>query len=354
MAPTGAQLFVAHHGTVVCDIALGDAVGTLMRVDTAHNLYCLSKPLTAFAMARLATDSLVALDAPLASLGLPEWAVPPFEATILDVLDHQLGLYTLADMEYRIAPLDHSTQLFAERIAGAQRSPGYSEILGGVILEEVIRSVTGDDPASLIESLVATSMGVGMSTPDTALPVTMALGPVSAMELARHGLVAAPVAGLPEREVPILFEMLERSFEYLRPAFGVLCAARSMGLFMEHVRQLLDSPEVGSLGSTLRTMFELRHAPFEDSRAKRTMTVAGGFMIDARANGFSTLASPRSLGHNAGIAQAVAFTDLDAELSISLYLNGAEIGESSVASERVKMVDLVYRGLGIDSVVEPI
>ena len=336
----GAQLWVSHQGRVACDMALGDAVDGLMAPVTVHNNYCLGKPIMALAIGRLVADGLLDPTAPLAGLGLPDWAVPPFACSVLDVLDHQVGLDTLAAMEYRVTPAVVRPQLVSERIAAAVRRPAYSEILGGLILEEVIRACTGcgsvaaEVTRTVLEPLEAT---------------TIALDGEQARPLATAGLVSVPFGGLPDRRVPLLFELLDHSLADLRPAFGLLCSARDMGRVVEGVRRSLvpGAAEPVLPLDVLAMLLTVRHPPFDDARAMRRVEVTGGFMVDATVNSLARLASPHSFGHNAGMAQAVTFADIDHELTISLYLNGAEVGESSATLDRLALVDEVYRGLGV-------
>lgn len=335
----GAQLWVSHEGRVACDVALGDSAGGLMAPGTAHNNYCMAKPVMAMVVAGLVEAGTLDPTADLATLGLPGWSVPPFPCTVIDVLDHRAGLDGLPAMEWRMAPLPARAALVAERIAAARPRPAYSELLGGVILEEVVRAVTGC--ASVADEVHGRVLGpLGLDT--------VAFDGQRARALAAGGDVSTPVAGLPTRRVPLLFELLDRAFDELRPAFGVLCSARDMGRFLEEVRRSLVPGYRGPLAGEVATwLLSPRHAAFDDARVMRSVSVAGGFMVDAVANSFTRLASPRSFGHNGGMAQSVAFADADHDLTVSLYLNGAETGRSSALLDRLAVVDEVYRGLGV-------
>jgi CubicO group peptidase (beta-lactamase class C family) len=336
----GAQLWVAHRGGVACDLALGDAVAGPMTPETVHNNYCLGKPFLGLAIGRLWADGRLDPRAPIDELDLPEWAVPPFPCSVLDVLDHQAGLDGLSAMEYRITPDAARPALVASRIARAERRPAYSEILGGLILEEVIRAATG---CSSVSDEIRRSVLAPLGVPQ------VAIDPGTARALNSAGRVSVPFGGLPTRRVPLLFELLDASFRDLRPAFGLLCSARAMGLALERVRDSLVDRRAEPIldAKVLTDLLTPRHDAFFDARAFRTLSVAGGFMVDVVANELARHASRRSIGHNAGMASAVAFTDLDHDLTISLYLNGAEVGPPTARIECRAIADDLYRGLGL-------
>ncbi|HKY16395.1 MAG TPA: serine hydrolase domain-containing protein [Microthrixaceae bacterium] len=341
----GAQLWVSHRGDEICDHAVGDAVAGPMTPATVHNCYCMGRPLTGLAIGSLWADGQLDPTRPISTLGLPEWAVPPFECSTLDVLDHQVGLDGLPAMEYRITPAPARTDLVRVRLANAKPRPAYSEILGGIVLEEVIRAATGcDSVADELRRSVLEPLGVER----------IALDAPAARHLAAEGSVSVPIGGLPTRQIPLLYELLDSSFTDLRPAFGVLCSARDIGRALEGIRGALTAdPALPHSGPPVlrRDMLERliapRHPAFDDARVMRTMNVAGGFMVDARVNELGRHASPRSYGHHGGMAPAVTFTDLDHDLTVSIYLNGAEVGPPTARLECLTIVDDVYRDLGL-------
>lgn len=335
----GAQLWVSHRGRVVCDVARGRGVAGAMTPETVHNHYCVGKPFVAAAIGALASDGLLDLHAPLDSYGLPAWAVPPFASSVLDVLDHQVGLDGMSGVEYRLPPTELRPPVVAERIARARRRPAFSEVLGGLILEEVISAVAPDPtPARAVARLVLEPLGLG----------SVAFDPDGAARLRDAGLMSVPFGGLPNRSVPLLSELLH-GVDELRPAFGVVCATRDFGRFFEACRRALDpdQPDTFISSAVLAELVTPRHAPFDDRHADRVTHMAGGFMVDAVTNGLSRLASHNSFGHNAGFAQTVGFADIDNELTVALYLNGGELGSPQSRLDRLAAIDELYRCMAL-------
>ena len=149
-----AQLSVRWRGESVVDVAGGPAVATA----SITGVYSVSKGVAALALATLFDDGRLVLDEPVATYW-PEFAANGKESvTVRQLLSHQAGL-PLVEGKPELRNLLESAQ-GAERLA-AQRplwrpgtAFGYHAATIGILMEELVRRVTGGTLQHLFETRV--------------------------------------------------------------------------------------------------------------------------------------------------------------------------------------------------------
>jgi CubicO group peptidase (beta-lactamase class C family) len=217
--------------------------------------------------------------------------------------------------------------------------PGYSELLAGCVSEEIILRLTNRNAAEYIYAEVLDPLQIH----------DVALEPDRGLDMLRRETVSVPFASLPARRVPLLSELLPGQVADLRPAFGALWPMRSAGRFLHAVSRQVkghDSPGLPSK-TLLKEALRPRRPPFVDRFTRREMWFAGGMMIDPRLNRLATRASPSAFGHNAGITAAVVLSDPLHDVTVALYLNGADADTSLAEADRMAIVDSVFDELGL-------
>ena len=144
-----AQLAVRHRGVPVLDIAGGSAVTT----DSLTGVYSASKGVAALAVATLVDDSRLRLDDRVAAYW-PEFAANGKSAiTVRQLLSHQAGLPVIEGHDDLSTLLDST--LGGERLAAQVplwqpgAAFGYHAATIGVLIEELVRRVTGESLQAL-------------------------------------------------------------------------------------------------------------------------------------------------------------------------------------------------------------
>jgi len=322
---TGAQVWASVDGEVVLDVAVGSTPGGRMTTSLAHQCYCLGKPLVALTLAGLAADGIIDLEAPLASIGCDVELVPTPSCSVLDLLDHRVGLADLTAFEYLVTPRRHRRSAITRATRAAATHPRYSEIVAGVILEDVLTQVTGRPAVEVVEQTIG----------DLGLEHT-AVGPDGGRRLRERDEIGVAVTGLPHRAAPFLFDLTDHALDDLRPAFGILTTAQDLGRLFEFLRvNVSDNPTDDlPLGAVLRRLVTPRHPSFEDPATQREMLMAGGFMVDAARNGIVTRASTNSFGHTSGVIGGAAVADPTAGVSAAVIFNGADVDPELQQLER--------------------
>ncbi|MEU4576291.1 serine hydrolase domain-containing protein [Nonomuraea sp. NPDC023979] len=159
---------VARDGAPVHAEAVGMAdleEGRPATTGTAYLLASITKPMMATAVCLAAEEGLLGLDDPVEKhLDGLRLARPRDhgEPTVREVLQHRAGLGSHYDFAYAPAPSVTARQA-VERYGTLYREPGsgfeYSN-LGYGVLDLVLRSVTGQDPAGFVRDRVFTPLGL--------------------------------------------------------------------------------------------------------------------------------------------------------------------------------------------------
>jgi CubicO group peptidase (beta-lactamase class C family) len=292
----------------VWDVALGETVGREpLDVAHLHSGFCVTKPLLGLAVGVLIDRGLVSLADRVDRIEIPQ---VPTGTTVAMLLNHSAGMVLPTAAVWRCAPRDERRALLGAPANG--HANGYSELASGLVLEQLIRSAAGIDPAQFVTSEI--------------------LVPLDATDIVLHPSIArrddvrprirVPFFGDPDGPVPLLSESLPVQLADIRPAFGGLVSARALGRLMRAVGKVLRGKLVEGLPSprTLASMLECRRGVTYDTLLRRSCDFAGGFMVGLEHHGLEGL-SERAVGHTGGLATALAFADPVSGIAAAMYLN---------------------------------
>ncbi|QDU60810.1 Esterase EstB [Planctomycetes bacterium Pan216] len=344
----GAQLYVSHRGRVVTDLALGESSpGTPMTPDSIMVWLSATKPMVAVMFAKLWTEGLVALDAPVADV-VPEFAQHGKETiTFRHLLTHTAGL--------RPVKLRRDAMSFEEQVEAVCATtikpnwrPGYRAAYDPqftwLILGEAIRRLRQRPLSDVLRKELFEPLGMSdcwLGMPDDifdavesrigAMPRTdggTAVGSTLSTRAACTDVWPAGGAYGPMRQLANFYEMLLRRGEHEGTAF-------------------LSSPLVEAI--TARHRVRLL-----DENFKEVIDWGLGFVLDSkRADqhdlpyGYGPHASPRTFGHS-GYQSSCAYADPEHDLVVAFVFNGMP-GEGNHRRRARELNEAIYVELGLGS-----
>ncbi len=327
---TGAQLAIALGGRTIVDVAFGTTLDRPMRTDHLHPGFCVSKPLLGLAVGLLMDRGLITLRE---TISWPHHEGTADGVTVAQLLNHRAGLDRPTALEWRLCPDDERPALL--RQAPFAPGPAYSELVAGLALESTIAERIGVPAGDLIEREILGPLGLADDLIVTAR---------AAEDRGVRARAAVPVAGLPDRAVPLLSERIPLTLRELRPAFGSLVTASALCRLYTGLEVVSRGRVVEGL-PTPATLQELRSTArgrASDRLLERPCDFSGGFMIGLTDHGFGHLVSPEAFGFVGGIAPAVGFCDPDARVAAAFYLNGSVLEHPQEAEGvRSRIVDTI-------------
>lgn len=357
---SGVQLYVSLAGATVADLALGEArPGVAMTPRSICKQYCTIKPLTAVAIAQLASAGQIGLDQPV-SYFIPAFARQSKDRiTLRHILTHTAGLFDAPSFPY---PESHD-ELIAF-ICNAKVPPGwapgskavYSRLFGWQLLAEIIRIVTGSDFSPYLRENVLLPLGmhdtwVGMS-PEQFLSIEKRLAVNYVSYEKEPNLLTAPGSDGPPCDAwdktadwgPFWFELTEESCTQVLPAFGGYSPARDLGRFYE---ALLGSNALPTVSQDVLDEFtSAQRSGLYDSVLGRICDYGLGFMVNLRDHFFGDYCSANSFGHSGFSGSSLAFADKDKGLVVSLLFNDVLDWETAFLRRRA-IINGIYEDLGL-------
>ena len=330
-AGTGLQLFVARHGEVLVDRALGFTLGAEpMTSDHLHNGFCVGKPLLGVAAALLIEQGCVDLGTRVADvIGAQPWV--PDGVTVGQVLSHDAGLLRPFGFEWRLCPPGTRAE-FLESISN-EIGPAYSEVGAGLIIEGLIEATTNEAATAFIERTILRPLGLA---DDIVIDAALAQSP------AVRARVRVPIGGLPERRIPLLSERVGHQLAEIRPAFGCLVTMSGVGRLASALERVANGHDVAGLASPATTtrLLAARRGRHRDRSMRRECDFAAMTQVGLDAHRISDSASTRAFGHVAGIANCIMLADPATGIALAAYLNGSTLGDPLRAeATRLELVD---------------
>ncbi len=161
----GASVAVSQGGVVMVDLWGGDAdtAGTPWAEDAIVNVFSVTKDMTAICVLMLVDRDLVDVEGPVAAYW-PEFAANGKETvTVRHVLAHTSGIAGF-DEPMRVEAL-YDWDLICDRLVAQKpwwepgTAWGYSSFLGGYVLGEIVRRVTGSTLGQFFRDEVAEPLG---------------------------------------------------------------------------------------------------------------------------------------------------------------------------------------------------
>jgi CubicO group peptidase (beta-lactamase class C family) len=275
-----------------------------------HPGYCSTKPLLGLAFGLLVDRFGIALDTRVPVPSADGDGVP-----VPALLNHSAGLAAPRAIDWRVRRADERATL-RSRISSGPR-PEYSEMAAGLLLEELIERVAGRPAAAFIEEQILSPLGVADD---------LVIDPERAVQPAVRRRLSVPIAGLPDRYIPMLSERI--LLHDTGPTLGGLVSASGLCRLYAALERCVSGVDLAGLPSpaTTRTLLDRRRGSVQDGVLDKRCDFAGGFMVRLAEHGFGYCLSDRAFGHVGGNGPSLGFCDPASGLAAGIYLNGATVG----------------------------
>jgi CubicO group peptidase (beta-lactamase class C family) len=339
----GAQVCARVKGRAPAELALGDAgLGRAVATDTVFKVYCTTKPVTAVAVAGLVDQGRIDLDEPL-SRRLPAYpALGRAGITARHLLTHTAGLHATTATHMEVIPTALRPRYLeeVEVMPGWQvgLDAGYSEVVGWLLLGQLIEHVTGRLLADHLRTCVLGPLGMG----STWFGMDDEVYDQVSERLGVNYDLRTP------RAYPVLMEVGRRVCAEVNCAYGGYTTAADLARFYGRLSARLDGADDPSLPSrsTLVEFCSPARAPVYDQVLARECQYGLGFMVDLAGHEFGHSCSRRSFGHSGWLGSSYAFADPAHGLAVGVLLNGIiEAGPSF--ARRPALTDALYADLGL-------
>ena len=295
-----------------------------------HPGYCCTKPLLGLAFGLLVDRFDIAMGTRirLASSSPGDDGVP-----VPALLNHTAGLGAPRAIDWRVRRAEDRATL-RSRIAWSSRAE-YSEMAGGLLLEELIGTTTGRPAATFIEEEVLSPLGIADD---------LVVDPARAQEPGVRRRLSVPIAGLPERYVPMLSERV--LLHDTGPTLGGLVTASGLCRLYAALERCISGIDIAGLPTpaTTNALLDQRRGSVDDGVLEKRCDFAGGFMVRLADHGFGYRLSDRAFGHVGGNGPSLGFCDPASGLAAGIYLNGAAVGLDDQSSG--------IRSMIIDAIVD--
>jgi CubicO group peptidase (beta-lactamase class C family) len=339
------QVCIRHQGEIVLDRSIGYARGVLpgraldperavlITPDTPVNLFSAGKAITAMLIHLLEERALVDIDQPVARY-LPDFArYGKAHITLRQVLTHRAGIPSLPPEAVDLDLLtDHdrleTTVCDLRRTAPVGGPPAYHAITGGLVMEAVVRRVSGKSLQEMLRTEVKEPLGLrwfdlGVQPDEidqvavntcTGLPI---LPPLS--------LVFDRLLGMGWDQA-VLASNDARFLSGVLPSGNMVVTARDTTTFYQC---LLDGGRAGTLsafdGRTVRRAIEADRDGIDiDRRILLPMRYSAGFMLGSETISLFGWNHPRAFGH-LGLANSFTWADPDRDLVVALLTTGKAV-----------------------------
>jgi CubicO group peptidase (beta-lactamase class C family) len=343
----GAQLFVAHRGTTVADVAIGESSpGVALRRDDLMLWLSSTKPVTAMALAILWERRLLDLDDPVVRF-LPEFGQHGKDRiTLRHLLTHTAGIRML-DVGFPRLSWDE----IVARIAAMRPEPrwqpghkaGYHTASSWFILGEVIARIGGQPFLEFVRGEVLEPLGmhdtwIGM--PTDRYTAYSAAGRIVPLWKTEGEAVAGEASG-------------EAWTVNSQPGGNGRGPVRELGQF--YLALLARGKAAGRsvwTPQTVEAMTSRHRVGMLDHTFQHRLDWGLGFIINSNEYGADTVpygyghrSSPRTFGHS-GYRSSVGFADPEQDLVVALAFNGTPSNEAHEGRLR-RVLDSLYDDLGI-------
>lgn len=333
-----AQLFVAHRGTVVCDIAVGESMpGTPVSTDSYFNLHCATKPVLAMIAARC-----------LEAHGLDETAqvarildIGSNPLTVADLCSHQAGLRSPDAFSYHIVSPADREKLLDPAVLLAASDPSkveYSEIAAWHLLMCVVEYLEGRPAASVVEE-------------DLAILCDNDIWFSAEPDLERVDDIGCYL-DLSTR-LPLLHDRVQRFHSPPPPAAeGGFASMSGLGRWYQSLLRAIQGDEVPGLPSsaTVNRWVRTRRTGQYDPVLRYTSDFGLGFMSQLSTHRFGERPSTEAVGHSGFLGNSFGIVDPVHDLVVASFQNGI-LGDplKNVERSRPALVSWIYDTLGISS-----
>ncbi len=311
------------------DVAIGtNSRGSHASVSDMFNAYCAVKPLLGLALGHVAADYAMSLDTSIGELlgrGCPRWVSA--EVRLRDILSHQAGLeHPKLSLWLMCGPDDRSDYL--SQLPDQMPRSVYSDLGAGLLVEQVISTLTGCAPAEFIFHRILAPLNL---TSD----IVVRARDLGSEEIAKRVMVAMTQGRF--GPVPMLAQGDRWRLGRLHPAAGALVSARGLGRLYRAIgivvrtgRELDGMPPPSVLEDLLR--------PCPDGTVVSDGAYAGMFMTGAAPFGVEEFKG-RILGHTSGVMNVLGCFDDRSGMVLAGVFNGVAFERDDLIASRSTAVD---------------
>jgi CubicO group peptidase (beta-lactamase class C family) len=345
-AHVGAQLYVAHAGTVVADVAVGRARdGVAMTTDTLMTWFSMTKAVTAVAVAQQWERGALDIEDPAARY-LPELANQGKEAvTIRHLLTHTAGLPNadsiLDGTPWRESRADNLARIYAAPLAYEPGTrAGYHAASGMALLGEIVARVAGVPYEQYVRDEIF--LPLGMDDCWVGMP-----GDRYEAYGDRIGVMHVTASGTPE-VLPRIDSA--RATASPMPGANGRGPMNQFGRFYEMLLGRGERDGVRLLSPITVAAISARHrSGVLDDTYGVVVDWGLGLVVDWYATG--RYASRRAFGHG-GHQSSVGFCDPEHDLVVAVVCNGMP-GRDRHQARLDAIASAVYVDLGLASADDP-
>jgi len=343
----GAQVSVAHDGTVH-ELCFGSAGPDLpCTVDTVWRLFCAAKPAVAVAVGKLAAAGRIDLDCPiseqLSSEQLPTGPLAAGHVTPRQLLDHTAGLHGVHGYGVGALPSDRRHELVVAQVPPPGWDPrvhaGYSEYSAWHLLGLLLEASSGQSADVVLRSEVCQPLAGG--------ELWFAMSD-DEYRLLYPRLAVAYDLREPE-PTPMLANRNRRPCTELNVAYGGYGTARGLRtLYGSLLGALRNDPGSAVDRATVAMLVGHRRGRRPDAVLRRPCDFGLGFMVELVDHGFEPWWSSQSFGHTGYYGTAMGLADPEHDVACAVVWNGIVDGDLGVRTRRNALLRALAMDLGIE------
>jgi len=318
----GGQLVVRRHGHVTLNVSCGVARGwqgrggniLAVKQDTPFPVYSTGKPMAAVIIAMLEKEGVLDIHAPIKNI-LPEFAgMGRDEITTLDVLTHKAGVLLPELIDNHTIWADREAvwdYLLKTKPLYPRGTFAYMPAEYGLILDQIVRKVTGQSIAqklqALLDSLGIKNMGFGLNQhkiDDVAWSYWL-------------GKDKYMIAGM---DVADKFEEKNNDaavFTAGNPAFSMVADAASLAAFYEFLLHGNAQIDKGLINT-----YTTKQVSGWNKTVSAYLSLGRGFMLGTVTPSFYGWWGTGGCFGHAGIFSSLAYADHKTGLSVAIVTNG--------------------------------
>lgn len=310
---TGAQLAVSVNGSATVSVALGSQVGDRLLGDThLFNVWCASKPVATIVLMELLEKAGLSLDTPTPEINTV-WG-NSVSGPVGSVLNHSCGLRRPDLVTANLMPYEDALAKARNR-QDTPTVPEFSEFVAGVVIGDLIESLSGKETRIAIDDLLAAH--------DLTTDITFRVSDEALQRpLDTFGFY---ITGLPVLARPLYSDALAHMAQHNRDVMGAYANARGLCEFYRLVGLVLNGTPLAGFPSPrylADALHNHRRARAHDKTLNKTCSFAAGFMTNLADHGYGETISSNAIGHTGLVGSPFGCYDPQRKLAAAAIING--------------------------------
>lgn len=302
----GVQLWVARNGTVLLDVAVGEArPGVPCTPGTLFNAYCATKPVVACAVLSACERLGAGRQTPVQG--------PGGLVDVAAIVDHQLNMRRPNIIEFCVSTTERRRQILEDRRADPAswvQGSEYSELLGWLLLCETYQRLTGRGIDEVLETTLACRFD--------AWPFELFFSLPSGRFDSVAERVGVAVFGDEEIRWPMLHAASRECATIASAWAGGFCSARALGRwYAELVDHLRADASPDDLFPTAQLISEVEGRDAADGELGYVSPYANGFQLDLARHQFGSTVPGTAIGHHGGGGAVFGFADPTSGIAVA-------------------------------------